>query len=101
MCPHKPTTNISDFSPNGELGQLFAQAKIYNEINVQLAPKLPDTLKTLKLCLIKGSKATLIAINPAIAFRAKQQLPELIIILQSISLASKVNHISIKVSTSQ
>ncbi|MDC0430773.1 hypothetical protein OAM42_04785 [Candidatus Thioglobus sp.] len=101
MCPHKPTTNISDFSPNGELGQLFAQAKIYNEINVQLAPKLPDTLKTLKLCLIKGNKATLIANNPAIAFRAKQQLPELIIILQSISLASKVDHISIKVSTSQ
>ncbi|MDB2589647.1 hypothetical protein N9345_06835 [Candidatus Thioglobus sp.] len=101
MCPHKPTTNISNFSPGGELGQLFAQAKIYNEINIQLAPKLPDTLKTLKLCLIKGSTATLIANNSAIAFRAKQQLPELIILLQSISLAGNIDHINIRVSSIQ
>ena len=101
MCPHKPTTNISTLSPNGKLGQLFAQAKIYNEINVQLLSKLPDTLITLKLCLIKGSLATLIADNPAVAFRAKQQLPELIVLLQSIPLANQIDHISIKVSTNQ
>ena len=101
MCPHKPTTDISKFSPNGDLGQLFAQAKIYNEINAQLKPKLPDTLKALQLCLIKDNTATLITHNPAIASRAKQQLHELLALLQSIPLACKINHINIKVSVKQ
>ncbi|WPE16486.1 hypothetical protein R5P06_00070 [Candidatus Thioglobus autotrophicus] len=101
MCPHKPTTNISNFSPNGDLGQLFAQAKIYNEINAQLTPKLPETLKTLELCLIKDGAATLIASNPAIASRAKQQTHELLTLLQSVSLAGKIDRINIKVSIKQ
>ncbi|MBT3276453.1 hypothetical protein [Candidatus Thioglobus sp.] len=101
MCPHKPTTNISTFSPRGALGRLFNQAKTYNEINAQLNPMLPDTLKTLQLCLIKESTATLITSNPAVAFRAKQQLNELILLLQSIPLTEKIDCISIKVSNSQ
>ncbi len=101
MCPYKPTTNISNFSPNGDLGQLFAQAKIYNEINAQFTPKLPETLKTLELCLIKDATATLIANNPAIASRAKQQIHELLTLLQSVSLAGKIDRINIKVSIKQ
>jgi len=101
MCPHKPTTAISKFSPKSALGQLFAQAKIYNEINAQLKPKLPDALQTLELCLINNNTATLITENPAIASRAKQQLHELLTLLQSIPLTCKINHIKIKVSIRQ
>ncbi|MCH9646527.1 MAG: hypothetical protein K0U08_07790 [Proteobacteria bacterium] len=101
MCPHKPTTDILKFSPNSNLGQMFAQAKIYNEINAQLKPKLPNTLKTLQLCFIKDNTATFTTHNPAIASRAKQQIHELLTLLQSIPLACKINHINIKVSAKQ
>jgi hypothetical protein len=97
MYQHKPTTNILNFSAKSQLGQLFAQAKIYNQINAQFQPLLPDTLKSLELCLIENDIATLITNNSAIAFRAKQQLVQIISLLQSIEQASQINHIKIKV----
>ncbi len=99
MCPHKPTTNLAAFSPKGQLGKLFAQAKIYNQINEQLNQELPSTLKTLELCLIKNNIATLITSNPAVAFRAKQQLNELTTIVQSACLSIQIKQIEIKVTT--
>jgi hypothetical protein len=99
MCPYKPTTNISNFSAKGSLGQLFEQAKVYNQINEQLQPLLPETLKSLELCLIKEGVATLITNNPAVAFRAKQQLDKIMALLHTISKAGKINHIEIKVAT--
>jgi hypothetical protein len=97
MCQHKTTTNILNFSAKSQLGQLFAQAKIYNQINAQFKPLLPDTLKNLELCLIKDNVATLITNNSAIAFRAKQQLAQIILLLQSIEQTKQINHIKIKV----
>ncbi len=101
MCQHKSTINLANFSANGELGQLFSQARVYNEINAQLNRQLPDTLKALELCLIKNKVATLITDNPAIAFRAKQQLSEIITLLNSIVLTDQVNHIEIKVTANK
>ncbi len=101
MCQHKPTTNLTNFSPKGSLGQMIAQAKIYNKINAQLHSQLPSALKDLKLCLIKDNVATLITSNSAVAFRAKQQLNEIITLLQGISLCQKISHIEIKVNTNK
>lgn len=101
MCSYKSTTNLSTFSPKGQLGKLFAQAKVYNRINKQLKQKLPDTLKTLELCLIENNIATLITNNPAVAFRAKQQLDVLTSIVQSICPNISINQIKIKVMTNK
>ncbi len=89
--------DISNFSAQGSLGKLFSQAKRYNKINAKLRPILPDTLKTLELCLIQQGVATLITDNPAIAFRAKQQIPEIMALLRTASPSIKINHIEIKV----
>lgn len=97
MCQHKPMIDISNFSAQGSLGKLFSQAKRYNKINAKLRPILPDTLKTLELCLIQQGVATLITDNPAIAFRAKQQIPEIMALLRTASPSIKINHIEIKV----
>ncbi|WP_428086779.1 hypothetical protein [Candidatus Thioglobus sp.] len=97
MYQHKSTTNLANFCASGKLGKLFAQAKTYNKINLQLAQQLPNTLKTLELCLIKNDIAILITNNPAVAFRAKQQRPEIITLLRSISLSSQINQIEIKI----
>ncbi len=99
MCSHKPTDNLTHFSTRGSLGQLMARAKIYNQINTQLQPQLPDTLKNLELCLIKDEVATLITSNSATAFRAKQQINELLALLQGINSNQSINHIKIKVYT--
>ena len=77
------------------------QAKIYNKINAQLHMQLPDTLKDLDLCLIKDKVATLMTNNSAVAFRAKQQINEILIILQGISSSQQINHIEIKVFTNK
>lgn len=101
MCKHKSIANVSNFSTTNKLGKLFAQAKIYNQINAQLEQDLPITLKTLELCLIKDGIATLITSNSAVAYRAKQQLPELLKLLHGIPLAGQINRIQIKVNTNK
>ena len=101
MYEHKSITNVSNLNNHHRLGKLFAQAKIYNQINAQLAQSLPSTLETLELCLIKDGLATLITSNSAVAYRAKQQLPELLNMLHCIPLASQINRIQIKVNTNK
>lgn len=80
---------------------MFARAKVYNQINAQLSQHLPSTLEGLELCLIKDGLATLITSNSAIAYRAQQQLPELLNMLHSIPLAGQINRIQIKVNTNK
>ena len=101
MCQHKPTDNLTNFSTKSSLGQLMAQAKVYNQINTQLHLQLPDTLKDLELCLIKDKVATLMTSNSAVAFRAKQQINEIFTILQGISSSQQINHVEIKVYTNK
>jgi hypothetical protein len=98
MCPHQSSPNLTQFSMHSALGQLIQQAKIYNKINAEFCQKLPEVLKTLELCVIKNGVATLISSNPAVAFRAKQQLDEITTILQSVALDIAINRVEIKVS---
>ncbi len=97
MCQYKTLTNLASFVPNGQLGQLFAQAKAYNKINIELAKLLPNTLKSLELCLIKDNTATLITHNQAIAFRAQKQLVILLELLTQIPALESVIHVEIKI----
>ncbi len=97
MCKYKTLTNLASFVPSGQLGKLLAQAKVYNQINIELAKLLPSTLKPLELCLIKDNKATLITHNQAIAFRAQKQLVALLELLTQIPALESITHIEIKI----
>ncbi len=97
MCQHKKTTNLSSFSPSGDFGKLFKQAKLYNKINTELSTALPKALNSLELCLIKNSTATFVTNNQSVAFRAKQQISEILTLIQSISGLQNINHVEIKV----
>ncbi len=97
MCQHKKTTNLSSFSPSGDFGKLFEQAKTYNKINAELRGALPKTLNSLELCLIKDDVATFITSNQSVAFRAKQQISEILTLIRPISALQNINHVEIKV----
>lgn len=97
MCQYKALTNLASFMPSGQLGQLFAQAKTYNQINIELAKLLQDTLKSLELCLIRDNTATLITHNQAIAFRAQKQLVTLLELLIQIPALVSITHVEIKI----
>jgi len=57
---NKTTTNLANFIPKGELGQLFVKARAYNLINNKLISLLPSPLKTLSLCVVEDNVATLV-----------------------------------------
>ena len=90
-------TNLATFTPKGKLGVLFAQARVYNQINAQLNKLLPAELSTLELCLIKQHTATLITNNQAVAFRAQKQQALLLKILTNLGGLAQIKKITIKV----
>jgi hypothetical protein len=98
MCQYKTLTNLASFVPSGQLGQLFAQAKTYNQINVELVKLIPSTLKPLELCLIKDNTAILITQNQVVAFRAQKQLTVLLELLTQIPTLESITRIEIKIS---
>jgi hypothetical protein len=98
MCQYKTLTNLASFVPSGQLGQLFAQAKTYNQINVELVKLIPSTLKPLELCLIKDNTAILITQNQSVAFRAQKQLTVLLELLTQIPTLESITRIEIKIS---
>ena len=98
MCQYKTLTNLASFVPSGQLGQLFAQAKTYNQINVELVKLIPSTLKPLELCLIKDNTAILITQNQAVAFSAQKQLTVLLELLTQIPTLESITRIEIKIS---
>ena len=98
MCQYKTLTNLASFVPSGQLGQLFAQAKTYNQINVELVKLIPSTLKPLELCLIKDKTATLITQNQSVAFSAQKQLTVLLELLTQIPTLESITDIEIKIS---
>jgi hypothetical protein len=98
MCQYKTLTNLASFVPSGQLGQLFVQAKTYNQINVELVKLIPSTLKPLELCLIKDNTAILITQNQAVAFRAQKQLTVLLELLTQIPTLESITRIEIKIS---
>ena len=91
------TTNTSNFTPKGRLGALFAQARMFNQLNDQLSTLLPDAFKMLSLCTLKDNTATFVTHNQAVAFRAQKQQDTLLDIIRSLGALSNIQIIIIKV----
>jgi len=97
----KTTPNLTNFNPNGELGKMFAKAKMHNHFNSLLQDLLPPQLKGITLCLVKEQKVTLLAPNPSIAYRAEKQQLELLTIIQQIEGLTLIKTVSIKLDKNQ
>jgi len=80
----KTTANLTNFKPSGSLGELFEKAKKHNHFNSLLQGLLPPQFKGITLCLVKDQKATLLAPNPSVAYRAEKQRTALLAIVQQI-----------------
>ena len=97
----KTTTNLTNFKPSGDLGELFEKAKLHNHFNSLLQDLLPPQFKGLALCLVEEHKATLLAPNPSTAYRAEKQRPALLAIIQQIDGLSFIKTVSIKLDKNQ
>jgi hypothetical protein len=97
----KTTTNLTNFKPSGDLGELFEKAKLHNHFNSLLQGLLPPQFKGITLCLVKEQKVTLLAPNPSIAYRAEKQRPALLVIVQQIDGLSFIKTVSIKLDKNQ
>ena len=97
----KTTTNLTNFKPSGNLGELFEKAKLHNHFNSLFQDLLPPQFKGIILCLVEGQNVTLLAPNPSIAYRAKKQRPMLLAIVQQIDGLSLIKTISIKLGKNQ
>ena len=97
----KTTANLTNFKPRGNLGELFEKAKMHNHFNSLLQDLLPPQFKGVVLCLVEEQKATLLAPNPSIAYRAKKQRPALLAIIQQIDGLSLIKTVSIKLDKNQ
>ena len=97
----KTTANLTNFKPSGGLGELFEKAKMHNHFNSLLQDLLPSQFKGITLCLVEGKKATLLAPNPSLAYRAEKQRPTLLAIIQQIDGLSSIKTVSIKLDKNQ
>ena len=97
----KTTANLTNFKPSGGLGKLFEKAKMHNHFNSLFQELLPPQFKGIALCLIKDQKATLIAPNPSIAYRAEKQLSVLLNIIQQIDGLSFIKTVSVELDKKQ
>ena len=97
----KTTANLTNFKPQGGLGELFKKAKMHNHFNYLLQELLPPEFKGITLCLVEEQKATLLAPNPSIAYRAEKQRPALLGIIQQIDGLSLIKTVSIKLDKNQ
>ncbi len=91
------TTNLSNFEPKGKLGALFAQARMFNQLNDQLFEILPEDLKKLSLCALKDNTATFVTHDQALAFRAQKQHNLLLDALKNFEALSNTQKVVIKV----
>jgi len=97
----KTTTNLTNFKPQGSLGEMFEKAKMHNYLNSLLQDLLPPQFKGITLCLVEGQKATLLASSPSIAYRAEKQRPALLAVIQQIDELSLIKTVSIKLDKNQ
>ena len=97
----KTTTNLTNFKPSGNLGELFEKAKAHNRLNSLFQKLLPPQFKGITLCLIEDQKATLLARNSSVAYRAEKQRQALLTIVQKVDGLSPINTLSIKLDKNQ
>ena len=92
----KTTANLTNFKPNGKLGELFVKAKLHNHFNSLLQDLLPPQFKGITLCLVKEQKAFLLAPSASVAYRAEKQKAALLAIIKKVEGLSLVKTVSIK-----
>ena len=92
----KLTTNLTNYTPKGELGELLAKAKAHNHFDTQLQPLLVVQFKDIRLCLIEGNVVTFIASNASAAFRANKQRSKLLGIVKQIDKLSAIEKVVVK-----
>ena len=97
----KTTANLTNFKPNGELGEMFEKAKMHNHFNSLFQGMLPPQFKGITLCLVKEQKVTLLAPSPSTAYRANKQQSTLLAIIQQIDGLSSIKTVSIKLDKNQ
>jgi hypothetical protein len=91
------TTNLSNFTPEGKLGALFVQARMFNRLNDQLSTLLPGAFKALSLCALKDNTATFVTHDQSVAFRAQKHHDILLDALKNLDTLSNVQKVIIKV----
>ena len=97
----KTTANLTNFKPNGKLGELFVKAKLHNHFNSLLQDLLPPQFKGITLCLVKEQKAFLLAPSASVAYRAEKQKAALLVIIKKVEGLSLVKTVSIKLDKNQ
>lgn len=91
-------TNLSNFTPKGLLGSLFAKARTLGVANEDLKQQLPKSFQSLSLCTIVDGVATFVTDNQALAFRAQQQQTLLLDALAQVKNIPTAEKVVIKVS---
>ncbi|CAC9563846.1 hypothetical protein [uncultured Gammaproteobacteria bacterium] len=94
----KKITNLAGFTPQGALGQMFAQARALNALNQQLSEHLPETFKSLSLCAINDNTATFVTNNQALAFRVQKQPDILLNALKQMASLTTIEKVIVKIS---
>ena len=97
----KTTANLTNYRPNGKLGELFVKAKMHNHFNSLLQDLLPPQLKGITLCLVKEQKAFLLAPSASIAYRAEKQRATLLAVIKQVDGLSSIKTVSIKLDKNQ
>jgi len=97
----KTTANLTNYKPNGKLGELFVKAKLHNHFNSLLQDLLPHQFKGITLCLIKEHRAFLLAPSASIAFRAEKQRAALLAAVKQVEGLSLIKSVSIKLDKNQ
>jgi len=93
---NKTTANLTNYRPNGKLGELFVKAKQHNHFNSLLQDLLPPQFKGITLSLVTQQKAFLLAPSASIAYRAKKQKSALLAVIKQVDGLSLIKTISIK-----
>ena len=93
----KTKGNPTNFKVGSNLSSLFEKAKEHNHFNSLLKAQFSDQFKGLNLCFLGSQRATLLAKNSSIAFRAEKQKTKLLSFVKKIEGLSNINSITIKV----
>jgi hypothetical protein len=89
--------NLANFNPKGLTGQMFAKARLLNQINEQLSQQLPTQFKSLSLSAVDEGVATFVTHNQALAFRAQKQSAALLNVITKMESLASIQKVVIKI----
>ena len=93
----KTKGNPTNFKVGSNLSSLFEKAQEHNRLNVLIKRQFSAQFKGLNLCFLGSQRATLLAKNSSIAFRAEKQKTNLLTLLKQIEGLTNIKSITIKV----